>query len=781
MKKKYKKHTGRNTKNLLRSTALLLGLSAFNANAQYCSSNATNGADEEIYNVMVNGAVTNPLYSFTNGCSTIAPGVGSLLNRYSNFMSLGSSFTVTQGVVSTFSISQSECDGSPFFNNGAAIWIDYNQDSDFLDAGEQVFVENATTIGPRSINGTFIAPFSVPTGTTVMRVIVREGAFGANINPCGTYGWGETEDYIITVAAGVQCVSTPGANTIVPTTTLVCPVFGTSNFTLANTYTVGGIGYQWMQSTSSGFGPWVNATGTSTQSAYTTPTLAATTWYQLVANCVWGGSSNTLTSIQINVAGSTTNTVPYFEGFEGISQNKDLPNCSWTRSDNYQCGSRTSSVNAWRAARTGNKFAEFDASNNVFGQTRYFYSNGILLNAGITYSASVWYNTQGNSTWNPSLLYGPNQSPTGLVQLAAINNPNNTTYNSLSGTFSVSTTGLYYLAIKGQENFWGSQLVWDDLSIIAPCQFANNAAAIALSGTTAICAGQSASIAASGASSYTWSNGANGNVINVSPLSNTIYTVTGINPLSGCLGTATREIVVNQLPPISIYAVKTSVCEGESLTIQAFSANSYTWSAGPSFNAAVTVTPTMANNTYTVIGSNNFGCIASAVQQIAVNPIPVISVSGATLICNGHTTNLTASGAGNNGAYEWKAGNLYLQSSVAIIAPEVTTSYSVVGTDDSGCKGTTIVIVAVDPCLGLQNLNGSDSNNLLVYPNPNNGQFTIEALAGKIVLHHALGEAIKTATSDGPTKILIRDVAKGIYFITHENRGQKISKKIIVE
>ena len=29
------------------------------------------------------------------------------------------------------------------------------------------------------------------------------------------------------------------------------------------------------------------------------------------------------------VAGTTTNTVPYFEGFEGITQNNQLPNCSW--------------------------------------------------------------------------------------------------------------------------------------------------------------------------------------------------------------------------------------------------------------------------------------------------------------------------------------------------------------------------------------------------------------------------------------------------------------------
>lgn len=118
MKIKYKKNAEIKIGNLLRTAALFLGLSAYNASAQYCSSNAISSADEEIYDVMVNGAVTNPLYSMANACSTPAPGVGSVLNRYSNFMSLGSSFTVTQGAVSTFSINQDECDGSPYYNNG---------------------------------------------------------------------------------------------------------------------------------------------------------------------------------------------------------------------------------------------------------------------------------------------------------------------------------------------------------------------------------------------------------------------------------------------------------------------------------------------------------------------------------------------------------------------------------------------------------------------------------------------------------------------------------------
>jgi len=46
----------------------------------YCNSAATQAPwDEEIYNVTVNGGSTDPLYANANGCSTVAPGPGSIL------------------------------------------------------------------------------------------------------------------------------------------------------------------------------------------------------------------------------------------------------------------------------------------------------------------------------------------------------------------------------------------------------------------------------------------------------------------------------------------------------------------------------------------------------------------------------------------------------------------------------------------------------------------------------------------------------------------------------
>lgn len=784
MKKNYSLFSGFSAGKIVKAAALFLGLSAFNASAQYCQPIPYSTGDEEIYNVMVNGSVTPVAYSFANGCTTQAPGPNSALNRYANFRTLGAIFSATQGVVSTFSVQEDECDGYFYYNNGMAIFIDYNQDGDWVDAGEQIYMENNTTVSPRTVSNTFVVPFSAPTGTTMMRVIVAEGYSGAQLTPCLQYSYGETEDYVINIVAGQQCVGTPGSNTIVPTTTLVCPVFGTSTMTLSTTYTVGGINYTWMQSTQSNFGPWVNATGNFTQTAYTTPTLNTTTYYQLVAQCVWGGASQSVAAVQINVANTTTNTVPYFEGFEGITSVGQLPNCSWQKSDVYQTTTRIAMQSAWRQARTGTKFGEFDGSNYVYAQTRYFYSNGVYLNAGITYSASVWYNTPGYTTWiNFSLLYGPNQSPTGLVQLASVQYPQNSTYQPLSNTFTVATSGLYYAAIRAQDNYSGSQMVWDDLQIIAPCTFTNNAASISLTGSTSICAGQSAVITATGASTYTWSNGPNTNAITVSPMFTTNYSVTGTNPLSGCLGTAVKNIVVNQLPQVGILAFKTTVCEGESVSMQAISANNYTWSAGPSTMALITVTPTQNANTYTVVGSDVFGCTNQAVQTINVNPLPVISVTGNTMICMGNAANLTGSGAGPNGSYEWKASNLYLISNPISASPQVTTTYMVTGTDGTtGCKGSQMVTVAVDPCTGINSITGS-SNKVSVYPNPNNGMFTVElnnSLSKTIEVIDVTGRIVlSNTTSNNVVDVNISALSNGVYYVKVKSENTSEVIKIV--
>jgi hypothetical protein len=82
------------------------------------------------------------------------------------------------------------------------LWIDYNRDGDFSDAGEQI----GQGSGTGTLSGTLSVSSSATPGTTRMRVAMKYNAYAA---PCETFSYGEVEDYTVTIGAAL-----PGENGI---------------------------------------------------------------------------------------------------------------------------------------------------------------------------------------------------------------------------------------------------------------------------------------------------------------------------------------------------------------------------------------------------------------------------------------------------------------------------------------------------------------------------------------------------------------------------------------
>lgn len=252
----------------------------------YCSSSANNAGDEEIYNVTLNGNSTNPLYAGTNGCTAPGPGPGSILDRYSNFKPLGSLADIQKGVTSNFSVEQNECDGATYYSAGIAIWIDYNQNGLFTDAGEQVYVENTTTISPRTATGSFIVPANAVLGNTVMRIVCAENLSGTSLVPCGTYDFGETEDFIVNVTPAPLCTNPPVAGMIAGPDS-VCP--GTVAALSVSGQSVG-TDLQWQSSVDGQ--AWIDVPG-QINSSYS-PVVNSAAYYRVKITCVDSVFSDTL-------------------------------------------------------------------------------------------------------------------------------------------------------------------------------------------------------------------------------------------------------------------------------------------------------------------------------------------------------------------------------------------------------------------------------------------------------------------------------------------------------
>jgi gliding motility-associated-like protein len=201
-----------------------------------------------------------------------------------------------------------------------------------------------------------------------------------------------------------------------------------------------------------------------------------------------------------------------------------------------------------------------------------------------------------------------------------------------------------------------------------------------------ICVGQTATLTASGATSYTWSSGPpNTNTLSVSPGSTASYTVSGTN--GACSGTNTAVVTVVSVPSVSVTSA--SACAGNASTLTASGASNYTWAPNGQTTASITENPT-STTIYTVTGSNGT-CTNTANGTISVTPSPTISVNSAT-ICAGQSATLTASGATT---YTWNPGNL--NGTSVLVTPGISTTYTISGTS-SACSSSVTTNVTVNNC-----------------------------------------------------------------------------------
>jgi chitodextrinase len=143
----------------------------------YCTAGSTNTNDERIQRVQ---------FGTINNLSTGTAG-------YENFTTL--STNVARGSANAITITPFWT--STVYSEGYAVYIDYNQNGVFTDAGETVYTRAATTA--TSVSGTITIPTSAALGSTRMRVIMRYNATPAT--SCGSFTYGQVEDYTVNITA----------------------------------------------------------------------------------------------------------------------------------------------------------------------------------------------------------------------------------------------------------------------------------------------------------------------------------------------------------------------------------------------------------------------------------------------------------------------------------------------------------------------------------------------------------------------------------------------------
>ena len=109
-----------------------------------------------------------------------------------------SSFVFNLNANNTYAISLSPGYRSTRYNENWKIWIDFNQDGDFTDAGEELYDNPGVAKG--TVTGSINIPNGIVNGNYRMRVGMNGSSSNYTLNPCGSFTYGEVEDYIVSIS-----------------------------------------------------------------------------------------------------------------------------------------------------------------------------------------------------------------------------------------------------------------------------------------------------------------------------------------------------------------------------------------------------------------------------------------------------------------------------------------------------------------------------------------------------------------------------------------------------
>jgi hypothetical protein len=274
--------------------------------------------------------------------------------------------------------------------------------------------------------------------------------------------------------------------------------------------------------------------------------------------------------------------------------------------------------------------------------------------------------------------------------------------------------------------------------------------------STSICAPQSVTLSATGATTYTWQPGnLIGSAVVVSPSANTTYTVTGASGV--CNNIKTVSIIVGSSLAVSAASSTNAICGTQPVTLTASGATNYTWQPGNLSGASVVVNPS-SSTTYSVNGATG-SCNGNTVLAITVNQNPNVSaVTSSTLICAGTAATITAFGAST---YSWSTG---ATTQTIAVFPVLSTTYAVTGYSN-GCSTTFTMVQNVAWCTTLAEFN-LGAENYKAYPNPFADEIKFSASEEvEVTMYDELGKVIKRSTFKGEGTLATSDLPGGVYLV----------------
>lgn len=673
-------------------------LSSLTLHAQYCTSAPYYTDDSEIDQVVLNGLASSINNNTTSSCA-----------GYSDFTA--QSVDLSPGSNYTVSVTLGTCGGN--YDKYGKVYIDFNQDGDFTDTGEELG-SMGPIYSPAQSSISFQVPITATAGATRMRVVCSEESNASYVYSCGSYYYGETEDYTVNILvpvtddAALSAIVSPTTSCSIENEAVEVEISNVGTNAINDLY----VSYQVnsgtihtdtltnlaLASTSTYSHTFSDSTDFSMPGSYTIEAWVSYSLDQVSAN---DSMTSTITRIE------AIEQFPYLEDFENGPQAYTTggTNSSWEfgEPNNTYISAAASGDSAWVTNLTGN----YSSGENSYVESPCFNLSSYTIDPSIRFSlianSEEWYDgmrleysTDAGQTWT---MLGNATSGT--------SNWYNDTYylwwsdDIGSGTNWVDAehvlTGLAGESdVKLRWTFEADSWVnyegvgFDDVTISTYPEFSFGA-------DDTLCIDTLFDFTLGSSNSYAWElNGQYASNDSAYFFSDSLQTTATLSlEVTNSVGFSSYdEVTYYYVPPVNLGG-DVAICEGSSVTLDAtiYDINGpmftvdYLWND----NSNSAVKTASVEDYYSVILTDNAsGCVSSDTAYVTVNALPIVDLGKDTAICEDETLIL------NPGLWESYSWNSGVTNSGQVTA-DSSGIYMVVVTDVNGCEGSDDIIVQVNP------------------------------------------------------------------------------------